>query len=229
MKLFGSFFVIFAVIFAAVLVATGEWDNRVEPALRRVVVQRVLGNDLMEAIDAVSAQVSPDSLVNILQEAVVDTLAAVDGVGGVGGVGGAGGVGGFGGVGGPDGIPRIPSIDKWRVAQGDSLRQMREQVVDMVSRISTLETQLMLLRTARRQGEADAWRSLGKVFASMRAEEASQIIEHLPESQAVQLLSSMNPRNSAELMGKLEPGRAARLSGRLSSYWRDLQTEANLQ
>jgi flagellar motility protein MotE (MotC chaperone) len=217
-KLFGSFFVIFLVIFSGVLVMTGEWDNRVEPALRRVIVHRVFGIDeaALEEADGDEQAAAADSVRTFAEEILI-SQGIEDESGDLTLV-----------------IEAMEEVYTAALADAQSehettVRGMREQLTDMSMRIGALEAQLNLLRTARKEGEADAWRMLGKVFASMRAEEASRIITHLPENQAVQLLSSMNPRNSAELIGKLDPGRAARLSGRLSAHWRDLEAEANLQ
>jgi flagellar motility protein MotE (MotC chaperone) len=210
------------VIFSVVLVATGEWHNRVQPALRRAIVSRVLGDDALRAAQAAADSVSAARAHSARSESargargvrradLPPALAVTDSV-----VSAA--------------ITTLTdSIESWRGAQVDSLGVLQEQLVRMGRRIEGLEAQLRILHTARDQGELDAWKALARVFASMRAEEAAAILQHLPETQAVQLLSSMKPASSAEVMGKLEPGRAARLSGRLTAYLRDLQTEAHLQ
>lgn len=254
MKLFLGFLATFLLLFSVVLVVTGEWQNRVRPALRRIVLEQ-LGVDSQRLAEARSADATGGGTQT---GASVDAGSAGAGTGdGMGGGAGAGGGEGEergGGGGGGAGAGRegtqssgaqsvadslagtpaawpeaVSDLDSWQEAQEDTLRLMRARVVELAGRIGALEAEFSALRAARAKGELDAWKALSRIFASMRAEEASRVIARLPEGQAVQLLSTMNPRNSAELMGKLEPERAARLSGRLSLYLRDLNAEAELQ
>jgi len=96
------------------------------------------------------------------------------------------------------------------------LKEEEAKVQAKLDSINTIKRQLESLTQEKSKLEEEKIAKLVKVFESMRATEAANVIAQLDDRIVVKMLTSMNDRQAAKILQELNPQRAAEISQRLT-------------